>query len=54
LSINLSDLVGEIPTEIVNLTDLKPDLHKNRISGVIPSALENLKELVALNLHLIN
>jgi Leucine-rich repeat (LRR) protein len=56
VSINLSDnnLVGEIPNEIVNLTDLKELNLQKRISGVIPSALENLKELVGLDFHLIN
>jgi Leucine-rich repeat (LRR) protein len=53
VSINLSDnnLVGEIPNEIVALTDLKElNLHKNSISGVIPFNLEYLKELVVLDL----
>jgi hypothetical protein len=42
VSINLSDnnLVGEIPNEIVTLTDLKVELTQNSISGVIPFNLE--------------
>jgi hypothetical protein len=54
---NLADnnLTGEIPSEIVNLTDLRElNLHKNGISGIIPSALENLKQLVVWICHLIN
>jgi hypothetical protein len=44
VSINLSDnnLVGEIPNEIVTLTDLKVET-QNSISGVIPFNLEYLK-----------
>jgi hypothetical protein len=55
VSINLSDnnLVGEIPNEIVSLTDLKVELTQNSISGVIPFNLE-YKELVVLIFHLIN
>jgi hypothetical protein len=42
VSINLSDnnLVGEIPNEIVALTDLKELNLQNSISGVIPFNLE--------------
>jgi hypothetical protein len=56
VSINLADnnLTGEIPSEIVNLTDLRELNLQKRISGIIPSALENLKQLVVWICHLIN
>lgn len=53
ISIRLVDnnLVGEIPNEIVNLTGLQElDLHKNKISGMIPVFIGKLKEMKVLNL----
>jgi Leucine-rich repeat (LRR) protein len=53
VAINLMDnnLVGQIPSEIVNLPNLQElNLHKNTLSGEIPLALENLKELKVLDL----
>jgi Leucine-rich repeat (LRR) protein len=52
VAINLMDnnLVGQIPSEIVNLPNLQElNLH-NTLSGEIPLALENLKELKVLDL----
>jgi Leucine-rich repeat (LRR) protein len=53
IAVHLADnnLVGEIPTDIVNLVNLQElDLHRNQISGTIPSAIGKLKDMKVLNL----
>jgi hypothetical protein len=56
VSINLSDnnLVGEIPNEIVAYGFKRVELTQKFDIGVIPFNLEYLKELVVLDLSLIN
>ncbi|MEO1052727.1 MAG: T9SS type A sorting domain-containing protein [Bacteroidota bacterium] len=52
LKLGDNNLVGTIPSEIGELTDLtKLELFKNQLSGTIPSALSNLDNLLFLKLY---
>ena len=45
-----NNLVGEIPTEIVNLVNLEElNLHRNQISGTIPNFIGKLKNIKVLD-----
>ena len=52
LSLENTELSGEIPSELGGLTDLRRlHLHSNRLSGEIPSELGGLTDLRQLHLH---
>jgi Leucine-rich repeat (LRR) protein len=41
-----NNLIGELPQEILKLVHLQElDLHKNQLTGTIPSSIGKLKEL---------